>query len=390
MRIVLTGGGTGGHVLPFGALISALRAQFAATHEQMPGRLDPKQLAIAFMGVADTAAREFLAAHDVRVVNIPSGKLRRYASGLTIIDLVFRLPIGILLGLIRMYFEMPDVVVSLGGYGSVPSVLAAAFYRIPVLLHAPDAVLGLANRKLVRYAAAVSLGFEETRKDLGRRSYKGVLTGTPAREDIQRFTREDARRQFGIRSDEHVLLVVGGSQGAKQMNEVLLQILPKLVMGVTILHITGKDHYEAVSTVARELLAQSSRKDFYQPFPYLADQMAPALVAADSIVARAGAGTLAEIGALHTPALLVPLPGAAQDHQRANARAFENAGAALVLDSINLTQNLFENNIQRLIQDTEARGHIVENLGRLDHPRAAYDIADLGLKLAQGFAPKKS
>lgn len=390
MRIVLTGGGTGGHVLPFGAVVSALRTQFAATHGQMPGRLDPKQLTITFMGVADTTAREFFASHDVRVVNIPSGKLRRYTSGLTVIDLLVRLPTGILVGLVRMYFEMPDVVVSLGGYGSVPSVLAAAFYRIPILLHAPDATLGLANRRLVRRAAAVSLAFEETRKDLGKRAYKGVLTGTPVREDLQRFSREEARRLFGIPKDEHVLLVIGGSQGAKQLNEVLLQILPKLVVDVTVLHITGKDHFEAVSTVAGELLAQSSRKEFYKPFPYLTDEMAPALIAADSIVARAGASTLTEIAALRKPALVVPLEGAARDHQRANAHAFENAGAALVLDPTNLTPNLFENNVRRLTGETETRTHMTQNLTRLDHPRAAYEIADLTLKLAQGFAPKKT
>lgn len=389
MRIVLTGGGTGGHVLPFGALISALREQFAVTHDRLPGRLAPKELSLVFMGVADERAREFFTAHGVRVVHIPSGKLRRYASGMTIIDLLFRLPVGIVKALLRMYLEMPDVVVSLGGYGSIPSVLAAAFYRIPVLLHAPDAVLGLANKKLARYAAAVSLGFEATRADLRTQAYKGVLTGTAVREDVQRFTREEARKQFGIATNEHVLLVIGGSQGAKQLNEVLLQILPKLVVDVTVLHVTGRDHFRAVSTVAEELLKQSSRKDAYQPFAYLTEQMAPALVAADSIVARAGASSLAEIAALRKPTLLVPLANSAQDHQRANAQVFETSGAALVLDPTNLTPNLFASNVQRLIHDAEARAHMAANLAALDHPRAAQEMADLTLKLAQGFAPKK-
>lgn len=390
MRVVLTGGGTGGHVLPFGALISALRAQFAAVHTQLPARLDPKELHITFMGVANETVREFFTAHDVRVVHIPSGKLRRYVSGLTLLDLLFRLPIGIVRAVVRMYAEMPDVVVSLGGYGSVPVVVAATVFRIPVLLHAPDAVLGLANRKMLRLAAAVSLGFEATRAHLGKYAYKGVQTGTPVREDLQRFTRTEARRVFGIPEGEHVLLVLGGSQGAKQLNEAILQVLPKLIADVTILHITGRDHFTAVSTVAREILAPFTRREYYKPFAYLTDQMAPALVAADSIVARAGASTLAEIAALHTPALLVPLDGAAQNHQRANAQVFEAAGAALVLDPINLTPNLFENNVRRLIGETEARDHMRENLGQLDRPRAARQMAELAVQLAQGFAPKKS
>lgn len=374
MRIVLTGGGTGGHLLPFEGIIDALRGQ------------TKQELEIYFLGVVKGQTREFFAERSVKAMHVPSGKLRRYVSGLTVIDLLFRLPIGILWALVRMYFLMPEVVISLGGYGSVPTVLAAAFYRIPILLHESDAVLGLANRKLARFASAVSLGFAAAQENLGKYSYKAVTTGTPVREDIHRLTREEARQAFDIDSEEHVLLITGGSQGARQLNEVVLQILPKLVLESTVIHLTGQDHFEVVQQVAQELLAQSSRRGAYKPFVYLTETMAHALVASDSIVARAGASTLAEIASLRKPALIIPLDSAAQDHQRANAQVFENAGAALVLDLANLTRNLFENNIRRLTSDAETRQHLVENLASLDHPDAADKISETAFQLAQGLA----
>ncbi|MEK7556395.1 MAG: glycosyltransferase, partial [Patescibacteria group bacterium] len=276
MRIVLTGGGTGGHLLPFEPIIASLRMQFLEQQATLPSRLDPGQLEIVFLGPVDAATRSFFSQYDVRAIRIPSGKLRRYASGLTIFDLLWRLPLGVARALVLMYFFMPDAVISLGGYGSVPGMLAAVFYRIPIVLHEMNAVMGLANRRMVRRAAVVTLGFGTPAQVLGKYAYKGVVTGDPVREDIHRLTKPEAKREFHIEEGEHVLLVTGGSQGAKQLNEVLLQILPRIILDTTIIHLTGKDHFTAVSTVAQELLGQSSRKDAYLPFPYLTTTMAHA------------------------------------------------------------------------------------------------------------------
>lgn len=389
MRIVLTGGGTGGHVLPFEAVIAALRTQFVQQQGSLPARLNPSQLVLTFVGPADARAREFFSHYDVQVVYVPSGKLRRYVSGLTIFDVLWRLPMGIILALVRCYLLMPDAVISMGGYGSVPAVLAATFYRIPILLHEMNAMPGLANRRLLPRATAISLGLPAAKEHLGKQAYKALVTGNPVRADLHRLDKKEAKAKFGIPDNEHVLLVTGGSQGAKQLNEMVLQILPTLVLDVTIIHITGNDHFAAVSAVASELLAQSSRKQAYLPFAYLADTMTHALVAADSMVTRAGAATLAEIASLRTPALLIPLPSAAQDHQRANAQAFEAVGGALVLDPVNLTRNLFGNNVRRLTGDAEVRAQLTANLALLDHPDAASKIADTAFQLSQGFAPTK-
>lgn len=390
MRVVLTGGGTAGHLLPFEGIISALRTLHSEQMDSLPKRVQPRALSIQFLGVVDARVREFFAAHDVSAANIPSGKLRRYASARTISDVLFWLPLGILAALWRMYFLMPDVVISKGGYGSVPTVLAAAFYRIPVVLHESDAVLGLANRKLAKHARAITLGFAAAAEQLGKYAYKGFITGTPVRDSLTRISREEARATFQIPREEQVLLVMGGSQGAKQVNEALLAFLPKLILDVTVIHVTGEAHWPAVTAVAGELLAQSSRKDFYRPFAYLAETMPHALVAADFVVSRAGAQTLAELAALRLPALLIPLPGAAQDHQRANAHVFESAGAALVLDPENTTPSLFESNVQRLLMEEDTRAQLKENLAALDYPKAARGISDIALRLAAGLAPERA
>lgn len=390
MRVVLTGGGTGGHIIPFEGMIAGLRQHFFDTHETLPSRLGKQTIEIYFLGVDTPAARETFSKYDVPLVSIPAGKLRRYFSWRTIIDVLFKVPAGLLFALFHLYRLMPDVVISKGGYGSFPTVVAAAFYRIPILLHESDVQPGLTNVRLARLASAIAVGFTEARSRYGKWQYKTVLTGTPARLELENITSKEAKAYFDIPPSEHVVLVFGGSQGAEQINEILITILPRLLLEAAVIHITGPDHYTAVSTVAKEILAQSSRKHLYKVYAYLGKEMRAALVAADSIVSRAGATVLAEIARLRKPALLIPLPGAASDHQRLNAQAFEAAGAALVLEPNNVSPHLFERNLERLIHDQEARSRLIANVTQMDHPEAAQKIAELAFTLAKGLAPGKS
>lgn len=389
MRIVLTGGGTGGHITPFEPIIAALRTLFVEQKDSLPSRLDRGELSLTFLGSLTPKARELFAQYDVPAIHVPSGKLRRYASGLTIIDLLFRLPVGVVLALIHVWRVMPDVVISKGGYGSVPVVLAAVFYRIPILLHESDAVPGISNVLTVRFATAVAVGFVAAKKALGRWEYKTIVTGTPTHLQLRTPSRQEARTVFELPEHETVVLVFGGSQGAKQLNEALLQVLPSLIVDFAIIHATGPNHFQAVSTVAEQLLANSPRKHFYKPYPYLGETMPAALVAADAVVSRAGATTLAELAHIRKPALLVPLASSAHDHQRKNAEAYEAAGAALVLDPNNVGKHLFEQNIRRLAGDQELRAALQKNLATMDYPNAARDIAQLAFQLARGLAPQK-
>lgn len=387
MRIVLTGGGTGGHLTPLEPIIEALRRQYLIQKDSLPKSLDPERLEISFFGTADRPTKEFFASYDVKTTAIPSGKLRRYASAATLSDLLLRLPIGVVKAIVVMWRTMPDIVISKGGYGSLPIVVAATFYRIPILLHESDVAIGLANTFTTRFAGAIALGFAETKPALGKRQAKAVLTGTPVRSRFGKIAPEVAKRSFGFAPADNVVLVIGGSQGATQLNEALLKILPRLVLECGVIHITGPEHYTKITAVAGELLAASSRKNYYKPYPYLPDTVVEAQTAADVVVSRAGATTLAELARLRKPILLVPLPGAANDHQRLNAQVFERAGAARVLDPNNLGENLFERSILELLNNDTVRATLTHNIARFDHPTAATTIAEIAFKLAAGLVP---
>lgn len=387
MRIVLTGGGTGGHVLPFESIIESLRATHVKEKTSLPGFLDPETLELFFLGVSNAEIDKLFSRYSVTVTHIPSGKIRRYISGLTILDIAFKLPLGICIALWRMWKIMPDVVVSKGGYGSIPSVLAAVVYRIPILLHESDVVPGSANKILMKFASAIAIGFSVSQQYLQQYTPKLFVTGTPVRLALPHSNKQSAKAVFGFPQTRIMLLVMGGSQGAKQINEALLAILPSIVSKMSILHITGSTQYDAVAKVASEILASSPNKANYKSVPYLGDTMASALVAADVVVARAGASSLAEIARLRVPSLLIPLADSANDHQRKNSLAFEAAGAALVLDPTNVSPHLLEQGITRLVSDTPLRESLANNLAVLDFPNAASDIAKLTFQLATGFRP---
>lgn len=389
MKIVLTGGGTGGHVTPLEPIVEALRARYHEEKSSLPSRVDPEDLEIVFVGVVDESTKAFFAHIDVPTTHISSGKMRRYASKQTITDILFSLPLGVMKAMYVIWKIMPDAVISKGGYGSIPTVLAAAYHRIPILLHESDTAPGATNTAFMRFASVISLGFDEVKAYAPKWSYKMFTTGTPVRSEIRSVTQVDAKEKLGFPKSDKLLLVMGGSQGAQQINEYLLKSLPKLITEMAILHITGPDNHKAVQTVAEEVIAHSPRKKMYKAVPYLTDQMKYALAAADGVVSRAGATSLGEIAALRKPALLIPLDHAAQDHQRKNAQAFESAGAAIVLDPTNLGSNLFYQNIVRLMQDPETSAILQRNLAALDQPDAAANIASLTFKLVQGFAPTR-
>ncbi|MBI3255892.1 MAG: UDP-N-acetylglucosamine--N-acetylmuramyl-(pentapeptide) pyrophosphoryl-undecaprenol N-acetylglucosamine transferase [Candidatus Andersenbacteria bacterium] len=387
MRIVLTGGGTQGHVIPFEPIIEALRLRYMEVQASVPARLEPGKLEISFMGVADAKTKEFLAHYDVPATHIPSGKMRRYFSLLNVVDIVGRLPLGILLALIKLFPLMPDVVISKGGYGSVPVALVAAFYRIPIILHESDAVPGRANGFLMKFAAAITLGFAAAKEQIPKKfHYKTIVTGTPVRLSLRVLEVAEGRRSLHIAPEEKVLLVMGGSQGAQQINEALLQLLPRLIQDFTVIHQTGEKHFASISAVAKELLAQSARKDAYRPYAYISSEMAAILASSDGIVSRAGS-TIVELLAVRRPMLLIPLAGSASDHQRANARILEAAGAAMVLEPENLGVHLFEQNIRQLMSDDTLRKNMMANMAALDYPQAGVEMASLTFSLAKGLEP---
>jgi UDP-N-acetylglucosamine--N-acetylmuramyl-(pentapeptide) pyrophosphoryl-undecaprenol N-acetylglucosamine transferase len=182
---------------------------------------------------------------------------------------------------------------------------------------------------------------------------------------------------------------MGCSQGAQQINEAVLQALPALVPRMGIIHLTGTQHLAAVTQKAKEILGVVQLPDFYKPFGYLTEQMPQALAAADAVVTRAGATSLAELAALKKAIIIVPLDSAAQDHQRRNAEIFVAAAAARVIDPANLGRSIFIQNVRDLVETREIRETLESNIAQLARPQAARDVALLALKLAQGLVPRQ-
>lgn len=278
--------------------------------------------------------------------------------------------------------EHVEAIVGTGGYASASVVLAGALRGIPIVLHEPNAVAGKANRWLSIFAARVALGFTASGQRLPPR--KCVVTGVAVRTPPAPADVTEARARFGLAPDRPTLLAVGGSQGAVALNENLVKSLDYLgAMGFQVLHQTGPQHFEETTQ------AEWARRPYYRAVPYIED-MPAAYAAADVAICRAGASTVAELALHGVPAVLVPFPHAADDHQRENARIFEEAGAAFAVDQ----KDLNPGSLCALLERLRGPGKLAamsEAMRAIARPRAADDIARLALTLAgreQADAPE--
>lgn len=392
MRVVLTGGGTGGHLTPLIAVAKAL--QELPERQALPILDDgDPPLELLYLGIVTDADRRALESCGIPYRHIPSGKVRRYVSGAprTLFDLLCLVPLGMLKALWTMFFVMPDVVFSKGGYGSVPVVFASWVYRIPTLLHETDLVPGLSNRRIARYVSAVAVSFrgaETGFPDL----QKVFVAGTPLRPAFDALPRqEEARKRFKLHDRKPVIFVTGGSQGAQRMNTVVLVVIPKLIQEAQILHQVGEKNFSAVSNfLSKDLRHVPSIEDYHVVGSLTEADMAASFAAADLVISRAGGTALAEISAAGKPSILVPLQEAAQDHQWENAYFFREQGAAVVLDEANLTPAVFASTVQRVLGNPQDLRVMSERVKALHHPGAASEIADVLVKMAQGRVPRRS
>ncbi len=358
-RIVLTGGGSGGHVFPLIAVAEELQRQYDDVDFLYIGTKSQ-------MGdVAEKAMHEI----GVPTKNIFTGKMRRYFSMQYFLD-CFRIPAGIIQALYHLLVYMPDAVFSKGGYASVPVVIAAWIYRIPIMTHDSDAVPGWANRiggKLSRY---VAISYPSSEKYFLAR--KTVLTGNPLRTTILQGDYTRGYQRWGFSDNRPTLLIVGGSQGAKVINDALLKILPQLSKMVQILHITGKNNYQQAKQLAARAGFKSGRHRYYA-VPFLdREEMADAYAVADIVVSRAGANSISEIAATKNVAIFIPL---VNKDQRMNAFEIAKIGGGLVMEERNLGGNLLLEKIEQLLTEKELRTQIQNNIAEFYHPDAAQKIA---------------
>jgi len=345
-RILLTGGGSGGHVYPLLAVVEVLRS-----FDLGGDRVD-----LAYLGPKDAYGSLF-AALDVRTYELSGAKLRRYASVENLLD-VPRFFLALLQAFWRVFLLMPDALYSKGGPGALPVVLACWFYRVPVLVHESDTVPGLTNRISSWFARRIAVSFESAAASFP--AARVAWTGHPERRSIREagMTRESAKARLGFLPDEPLVLSVGGSQGSVRLNDTMLAALPLLVPLTQVLQQTGTANEPDARALAEAgMLGVDgivSARHPWKVVPYITE-MGVALTAADLVVSRAGSGSIFELASFGRPAILIPLPESANDHQRRNAIAFAEAGGGHVIEESNLVPAILAREIAGLLSDNASR-----------------------------------
>ena len=330
-RIVLTGGGTAGHVTPHMAILPHLLKEGYDVH---------------YIGTENGIEHQMMNLPGVTYHAVKSGKLRRYFDWQNFID-PFRVIAGAFQSARLMGKLKPDVCFSKGGFVSVPVVVGAWLHRVPVVCHESDLTPGLANKICSKFARRVATTFPECAKALGA---KGVFTGTPMRPQLFSGTREKGLQLTGFSGNKPILLMMGGSIGAQRVNEALRAALPKLLETMDVLHLTGKGNLdESLNTLPG-----------YRQFEFLSDDLPDALACADLVLSRAGSNAICEFQALKKPMLLVPYPkGASRGDQILNAESFRQRGLCHVLAQENMTADTLYDAILALRKDQD---NLIRNL----------------------------
>lgn len=374
MTIAFTGGGSGGHFYPIIAVTEALKDLVREKH-----LIEPKLYYLAPTPFDEKALFE----NGIIYIRTPAGKVRRYASFLNFTDLFVTIA-GIFSALVTLFRLYPDVILSKGGYGSVPTVLAARMLGIPVVIHESDAKPGRANLLAAKFAERIAVSFESAAGYFPKKTQSKIArTGIPIRKALMRTESEGARQYLGLEPGIPTVLLLGGSQGAMHINEIVLSALPDLVSFANIIHQTGQANFKNVQDVSHVVLTKNPHADRYHPFNYLDEvSLQRSAGAASIIVSRAGANSIAEIGLWKKPALLVPIPESVSHDQRTNAYAYARTGAAAVLEEENLTPHLLVSEIRRITGDAELSRRMAASAEGFTDPDASRILASELLAIA--------
>ncbi len=359
MRVIIAGGGTGGHVIPALAIAQQLKKQFAAE--------------VLFIGTARGIETRLVPQAGFPLELIKVGALKN-VSLMTRAKTMFDLPRALWTAGRMVSDFRPDVVIGVGGYASGPAMLAAIRRRIPTLAFEPNVVPGFANRMVAPFVSAAAVHFEETCEYFRNCQ----VTGVPVREAFFSIPLK-AAAAAAERGRDPTLLVFGGSQGAHAINQAMIESLPGLrakVPTIHIVHQTGQRDYDNV-------LAAYQRSGVSSEVHKFIDDMPATFARADLLVCRSGASTVGEITAAGKPAIFVPFPRAADDHQNVNARALERVGAAIVVEESNLGAAYLVETIAAMFFDPHRLQAMSEAARSLAHPKAVEEIAEMVERLAQ-------
>lgn len=325
-KIIMTGGGSAGHVTPNLALIP---------------KLEEMGYEVIYVGSKNGIENEIIKKQNIKYYSISSGKLRRYFDLKNFSD-----PFKVMAGLFQSYNimrkEKPNIIFSKGGFVAVPVVIAAYLRKIPVIAHESDMTPGLANKLSIPYCKKVCVTFPESIKHI--KDNKGILTGTPIREALFNGKKSDFYKEYKFESNKPLLLIIGGSLGSKVINDTIRNNLDKILSKFNIFHICGKGNID------KSLIEE---KSYYQ-VEYIDKKLENIFAAADIVLSRAGANAIFELLALNKPNLLIPLSKkSSRGDQILNAGSFEKSGYSLVLQEDEITSDKLIYNIEKLYKDKE-------------------------------------
>ena len=373
MRVLISGGGTGGHIYPALAVATQLRNEYQAD--------------ILYLGSDDGLETRLIPQAGFRLAVIKAGKLQRFVSWRTVTG-VARVPLGICqaIGIVRNF--RPDVAFTSGGYVAVPAGLAARLYGVPLLMHQQDVPPNLSNRLLAPLAERISVAFAESIPYFP--AHKTVQLGNPIRQamlEVRQVTPQQARSALGLAPEVAVVLVTGGSQGARHLNGVVCDALPELLPHCQVLQISGTNLFEETQARSKQRLSvvDDKTQQRYRLVPYMEAEMPLALQAAELVICRAGASTLSELALLGKPAILVPLPPSiGSSPQEANAAMFGRKQAALVIRNGDLKPEILVKRVKYILTSSTVLQQMAEVVRNFAKPEATQAIVETVVQMAQG------
>jgi UDP-N-acetylglucosamine--N-acetylmuramyl-(pentapeptide) pyrophosphoryl-undecaprenol N-acetylglucosamine transferase len=363
MRIVFVGGGSGGHFYPLMAIAEALRERDTQYNTDVD---------LYYMGPG-VFNQPDLDLYRIKYIYCPAGKQREYKSFQNYTD-IFKIIYGVWVAFWKLYYIYPDVIMSKGSYTSVPITLAAWLLHIPIVIHESDAVAGKANKLASRFARYIGIAHDDVAAYFPAK--KVALVGMPIRKAFfQQYS--DPHSIVGIPNDHPVILITGGSLGAKRINDFILKSLLQLLPDFTLLHQTGDSNVNEVTEAATALITDRELLARYFVLGHLnQEQFAAAQQAASLVITRGGSTTLFELALLGKPAIIIPIPEDISRDQRSNSYAYARGGGAVVIEEQNLSDDILVAEIRRILSNSEIYQNMSNAAKSFTVNNAAYTLAD--------------
>lgn len=368
MRIVLVGGGSGGHFYPLIAVAEALNEAIEKPE-------------LYYFGPEPFDA-DILRKENIRYVHCPAGKTRRYASVANFFDL-FKSIFGLFVALFKLFAIYPDVVFSKGGFTSVPVLIAAKLLFIPIVIHESDAVPGRASKLGAKFARYIAIAHDEVAHFFPKE--KTALIGIPIRKAIlTRYDTFQARTALNLPIERPLIYVTGGSLGAERLNNQIVEALPYLLPTYSVFHQVGEKQIGVMQETIRALkIDEHLLTNYFMQGHLNPETVSLVLSACDLIICRSGSTTLFEIAIHEKPAILVPIPETVSHDQRTNAYSYARDGAAVVLEEENLNEALLIQEIQAILTNAVKYEAMVAATRKVQYPDAAKKVADILLSIGK-------